>query len=158
MSKCLECSVCECKFELNINNHYIAREDTKPSVAFAVKSEEKTYDAFDCPNCGCQIIIGERKKKYLTCGITINYTGDEEVIANYTGYEDESSKDDTKDSNNTNTIDNNSDVNEEIKEYPKCFGKYGDENVLECSCCEYDINCRIKETKDKEKDKNELKF
>ena len=62
----LECKVCGCKFNAIVERHYVTRDNGKTglSVAFGSNSEEKIYDAFDCPACGCQIIAQERKRNY----------------------------------------------------------------------------------------------
>ncbi|MBQ8237909.1 MAG: hypothetical protein IJZ39_07175 [Oscillospiraceae bacterium] len=39
---------------------YTARDNEPGKQLFAVATETKQYDAFDCPQCGCQIIAGER--------------------------------------------------------------------------------------------------
>lgn len=33
------------------------------------KDEEKIYDAYDCPMCGCQIIAQERKRNFESYSI-----------------------------------------------------------------------------------------
>lgn len=50
-------TVCQCcghTFVPTKNTHYIAKDSPQAGL--------KQYDAFDCPNCGCQIIAGERLK------------------------------------------------------------------------------------------------
>lgn len=37
------------------------------AVAFGSEPEEKLYDTFDCPSCGCQIAVQERKRIYIPC-------------------------------------------------------------------------------------------
>ena len=37
------------------------------AVAFGSEPEEKLYDTFDCPSCGCQIVVQERKRIYIPC-------------------------------------------------------------------------------------------
>lgn len=65
----LKCKVCGCEFNVCVNRHYIARDNGKTglSVAFGSEAEEKLYDAFDCIDCGCQIIVQERKRDYIPC-------------------------------------------------------------------------------------------
>lgn len=61
-----ECKVCGSEFELNIDNHYIAKDDGVTGIATVVKKEEeKLYDAYDCPICGCQNLIQDRKRRLL---------------------------------------------------------------------------------------------
>lgn len=62
----LECKICGCKFNAIVERHYIARDNGKTGLAsaFGSEPEEKIHDAFDCPNCGCQVIAQERKRKF----------------------------------------------------------------------------------------------
>lgn len=61
-----ECKVCGSEFKLNIDNHYIAKDDRVTGIATVVKKEEeKIYDAYDCPICGCQNLIQDRKRRLL---------------------------------------------------------------------------------------------
>lgn len=64
MQGILTCKVCERDFALIIEKHYIARDVMRiggVTVALSGQTEAKIYDAFDCPHCGCQNIIQERK-------------------------------------------------------------------------------------------------
>ena len=63
----LECKICGCKFNAVMEKHYITRDNGKTGfvVAMGPNSEEKIYDAFDCPQCGCQHIVQERKRNYI---------------------------------------------------------------------------------------------
>ena len=65
----IKCNVCGCEFPPIAERHYIARDDGKVGIvaAFQANPEEKIYDAFDCPNCGCQMIVQERKRSYIPC-------------------------------------------------------------------------------------------
>ena len=60
------CEVCGSEFtpEEIGKNHYIARDNIKSGLVATLSSTEeyKLYDAFDCPVCKCQNIIGERKR------------------------------------------------------------------------------------------------
>ena len=48
--KRVRCSVCGCEFTpMNNEAHYVA-----------MRSDGTFVDAFDCPQCGCQITVGER--------------------------------------------------------------------------------------------------
>lgn len=57
------CKVCGRDFALIAEEHYIARdvEETGIAVALGRKKEAEQYDAFDCPHCGCQNVVQERK-------------------------------------------------------------------------------------------------
>lgn len=73
--KKIKCKVCDHEFDLTKDLHYIARGDGKNGLAaFSGGDETRLYDAFDCPACGCQIIIQERKRTYEYG----NKTGDKE--------------------------------------------------------------------------------
>lgn len=62
----LKCKVCGKEFEPIIEKHYVARSEIVSGVVTAISnSEEKLFDTFDCPHCGCQFIVQERKRKYI---------------------------------------------------------------------------------------------
>lgn len=54
--KKLRCKVCELDFIPTKESHY---EAIKSGGMFIIPAR---FDAFDCPQCGCQIIVGERYK------------------------------------------------------------------------------------------------
>ena len=59
----LECKVCGAEFPAIKERHYIARDNSRTgAVAVISKDEEKIYDSYDCPMCGSQIIVQERKR------------------------------------------------------------------------------------------------
>lgn len=59
----MKCKICGCEFTPVIDKHYIARDAGESGLATAFKTlEGKIYDAFDCPLCGCQIVVQERKR------------------------------------------------------------------------------------------------
>lgn len=62
----LKCKICSCEFPAINEKHYIVRDNGKSglAVAFGSEPEERLYDAFDCPMCGCQIVAQERKRNY----------------------------------------------------------------------------------------------
>ena len=57
------CKVCGYVFELTKKRHYIAREKTELFLLPSNKMEPTLYDAFDCPNCGCQYIANEKQSE-----------------------------------------------------------------------------------------------
>lgn len=60
----LKCKICGTEFQAVKANHYIGRDNGKTGLSIAlVNEEEKLFDAFDCPHCGCQLIVQERKRK-----------------------------------------------------------------------------------------------
>lgn len=63
----IKCKVCGCEFNPIIEKHYVSRDEGNTGVfnALVSKPEEKTYDTFDCPECGCQVIAQERKRPYI---------------------------------------------------------------------------------------------
>lgn len=58
------CKICGRDFPLIAEEHYIARGIEKNGViaALSIQEEAMQYDAFDCPHCGCQNIMQERKR------------------------------------------------------------------------------------------------
>lgn len=51
--KRIKCSVCGCEFTpMNDEAHYVAK-----------RSDGALADAFDCPQCGCQVTVGERYER-----------------------------------------------------------------------------------------------
>ena len=65
MEKVRHCGACGKALVLDKEHHKVVR-NTKEiglGVAFNSSKEPTQYDAFDCEYCGCQIIIGERKRE-----------------------------------------------------------------------------------------------
>lgn len=61
----LKCKICGTEFPAIKEKHYIARDNNRTgAVVVFAKDEEKTYDAYDCPMCGSQIIVQERKRNF----------------------------------------------------------------------------------------------
>lgn len=54
-----ECQICGALFELNKANRYLIVENEAPIMA--VFTSPVTYECFDCPKCGCQNRVNERK-------------------------------------------------------------------------------------------------
>lgn len=61
------CKVCGRDFPLMTEEHYIAQDPEKNGVfaRLADTSRNMQYDAFDCPHCGCQNIVQERKPLWM---------------------------------------------------------------------------------------------
>lgn len=62
----LKCKICGTEFPPIRERHYISRDLTKTGLAAAFESSDEPmlFDAFDCPNCGCQIITQQRKRQF----------------------------------------------------------------------------------------------
>ena len=62
----LKCKICGTEFPAIKERHYISRDNGKTgfSSAFGSNDEEKIYDSFDCPICGCQVVAQDRKRTY----------------------------------------------------------------------------------------------
>lgn len=59
------CKICGRDFPLISEERYTVRDNEKTGIAVAFDgSESILYDAFDCPHCGCQNIVQERKRMY----------------------------------------------------------------------------------------------
>lgn len=54
-----KCQICGALFELNKANRYLTEENEAPIMA--VFTSPVTYECFDCPKCGCQNRVNERK-------------------------------------------------------------------------------------------------
>lgn len=75
----IKCNICGCEFTPVINNRYTARDNDVTGLATAFKSNEgKLYDTFDCPACGCQKIVQERKRAYIPCVVSEDMEGEED--------------------------------------------------------------------------------
>lgn len=63
----MTCKVCGRDFALIAEEHYVARdpEETGLAAVLGRNPEAKWYDAFDCPHCGCQNVVQERKMAVL---------------------------------------------------------------------------------------------
>ena len=72
------CCVCGRDFPLITEESYIARDKKQVGLAPILNSEEPIlYDAFDCPHCGCQNIMQERKRIDLDFDLkNINFEDD----------------------------------------------------------------------------------
>lgn len=57
------CVICGRDFPLLVEDHYVARDPSKIGAIANLVNIDKDfeYDAFDCPHCGCQNIMQERK-------------------------------------------------------------------------------------------------
>lgn len=63
----LQCKVCGATLIPMIDDHYVARDNEKQGISTVISCDEpKLYDAFDCPECGCQVIAQERKRKLFS--------------------------------------------------------------------------------------------
>jgi predicted RNA-binding Zn-ribbon protein involved in translation (DUF1610 family) len=61
-----KCNICDCQFHAVAEHHYISRDEEVTGISGIVGREEpKIYDTFDCPNCGCQVIVQERKRELI---------------------------------------------------------------------------------------------
>lgn len=62
----LKCKVCGFEFEAKSENRYTSRSGGRAGLFSASMSDpdERLYDTFDCPTCGCQYVAQERN----SCG------------------------------------------------------------------------------------------
>lgn len=64
-----ECKVCHREFALIAEDHYVAY-DPRPMGGLATLTctdPTRQYDAIDCPHCGCQSILQDRKPGVCPC-------------------------------------------------------------------------------------------
>lgn len=53
------CKVCNCNFDIKISKKYLVKV-----VDFL--GTKNVFDAYDCPQCGCQQLISQRYLKVIT--------------------------------------------------------------------------------------------
>ena len=65
MEKLRLCEACGKALILDKEHHKVVRNTTEVGLGstFGRKDEPIYYDAFDCEYCGCQTVIGERKRE-----------------------------------------------------------------------------------------------
>ena len=56
------CKVCKRRFTASKDNKYLAQKVR--SINDAIMTAPTTYEAFDCPKCGCQNIVNVREPEY----------------------------------------------------------------------------------------------
>ena len=62
------CKICGRDFPLLAEEHYVTKEPGRTGVLTALSDVEiKLHDAFDCPHCGCQNLVGVREDLYCGC-------------------------------------------------------------------------------------------
>lgn len=60
----VKCKACGKDLMLDKEHHRVVRENRKVGgLGFDIIMEPQLYDAFDCDVCGCQTIVGERKRE-----------------------------------------------------------------------------------------------
>ena len=74
----MKCNACGLNFEATKEGHYIAREKGSKGFSNLSGTEEPIFDAFDCPRCGCQIIVQERKRHIKEEAVAYEVTEDAE--------------------------------------------------------------------------------
>ena len=57
----MKCKICGKRFKLIKENRYLAKE--KIGSLECLKKASKTFEAFDCPHCGCQNIVNIREEE-----------------------------------------------------------------------------------------------
>lgn len=60
----VKCNICGTEFHAIREKRYTARDLRRTGVIAAIgpSDEPKQFDAFDCPECGCQVVVQERKR------------------------------------------------------------------------------------------------
>ena len=56
------CKVCGRPFALNAEEHYVTERAPGSVPGIFMVGREIFADAFDCPHCGCQNVLQERKR------------------------------------------------------------------------------------------------
>lgn len=74
----LKCKICGKEFEANIVGHYVSRDCEKTGIVEALSGNEaRLFDTFDCPHCGCQVVVQERKREYYELEVDASETEDD---------------------------------------------------------------------------------
>ena len=55
------CKVCKRRFTASKDNKYLVQKAR--SITDAIMTAPTTYEAFDCPKCGCQNIVNVRESE-----------------------------------------------------------------------------------------------
>lgn len=75
----IKCKICESEFIPTIDEHYISRDIAETGISTIIRKLENTiYDTFDCPICGCQVVVQERKRSVADDFIEKEYEGEYE--------------------------------------------------------------------------------
>lgn len=182
----MKCKVCGKDFELKLDNHYIARDEEVKRTGLSAmvgsnnEQESKLYDTFDCPFCGCQNIVQERKRSFV---MARDYIPDEELekcdeeVEVSKAEEDKCDRDckgcwgeyvceeaKRKESEEDKETEEVAEEVKENKETISCFGSYNYEDCddIDCECmpeckkAKEEEMKRILERRNKENKENEV--
>ena len=58
----IKCRVCGFEWTPTKEDHYIAEAETRFNTLFNADTKTVFYDAWDCPVCGAQFAVGDRKR------------------------------------------------------------------------------------------------
>ena len=61
------CKVCGRPFALNAEEHYVTERAPGSVPGIFMVGRENFADAFDCPHCGCQNVMQDRRKEACPC-------------------------------------------------------------------------------------------
>ena len=138
----MKCKFCNMEFEVNKKMHYIARDNRELGLAtIASNKEEKIYDAIDCPKCGSQIIIQERKRDFgLDWDKEVSDSLKEEEDEGVTNFEliKKMSFEQLSDFLHEACVSNDYFVNQNCKYY--CEKRINGECILDGNCSELDVD------------------
>lgn len=119
--KKVTCKICGFEFPPIDANHYISRDPEKTGIVSAISGQEsKIFDTFDCPWCGCQNVVQERKRPWLgdLCDPEVDEDEDEtEEESDYTVYDEMSEMNEDKFKEIKDYIKNNIKVPEREEPY-----------------------------------------
>ena len=61
----MKCKVCGKRFVPKSEKRYLITKTR--SIADALSGGENVFECFDCPRCGCQIVVQERCANFIPC-------------------------------------------------------------------------------------------
>lgn len=108
-----KCKICSKEFEFKKEFHYISRDEDGEDD-WGEEEEVKIFDTFDCPHCGCQNVIQERKRVDKSAIVGLPIEEDFKRVENM--------------------------MQEELEEEQDCFGYY-QEYVDKCRKCKDREKC-----------------
>ena len=65
LKKKIKCTVCNHSFELIKEMVYEVQTEVAP-MGLILSRKNNVYDAVDCPECGCQMVLKDRMPKVIT--------------------------------------------------------------------------------------------
>lgn len=148
-----KCKICAKEFELRANEHYVSIDNSKIGLSILAGEEPGLYDTFDCPYCGCQNVVGQRKRKYFPEELDEK---EELIRENEEAVEDDDDDEIEPDESLGSKVEVFCEYSDE-EDCPKCFGDFYNEDTEGCGSCDCFADCLEKSDEVKVKKKPKRK-